>query len=89
MVERVGKNDLRISAHGYEELVADRIEVRDVLDGIGGAVLIREYRGYAKGPCVLVLQRDSKGRPVHFSPRPCLCTYPGHNVSKEAGAQQE
>ena len=65
IVGLVTKRDLRISVHGYEDLAADRIAVRDVLDGIEGAVLIREYLSYAKGLSILVLQRDSQGRPIH------------------------
>lgn len=60
---RVG--DVRISAHGYDELAEDDILAGEMIDGVEAAVLIEEYPTYAKGPCALVLQRDGRGCPVH------------------------
>ena len=61
----VYSEELRISEHGYDELVADRISVREIVEGVVDAVLVEEYPEYPKGPCVLVLQRDRSGQPVH------------------------
>lgn len=61
----IEQGDVRISAHGYEELAADAIATRDVVAGSKDAIIVEEYPEYAKGEAVLVLQYDSKGAPVH------------------------
>jgi hypothetical protein len=61
----VEQGEVRISDHGYDEMAADDVRVRDVIGSITDAVVVEEYSNYAKGPCVLVLQRDQRGKPVH------------------------
>jgi hypothetical protein len=61
----VRSGELRVSLHGFRELAADDILLSDVLDSIQHAVTIEEYPDFARGPSVLVLQRDGKGRPIH------------------------
>ncbi len=51
--------------HGYDEMVEDGLHAREVLAGIGGAVIVEDYPTYPKGPCVLVLQQDRTGLPIH------------------------
>lgn len=57
--------EVRLSEHGYDELVDDGITVRELLAGVADAVLVEDYPGFGKGPCALVLQRDHAGLPVH------------------------
>jgi hypothetical protein len=57
--------EIVVSNHGYDELAEDSLTVREVLSGVYDAVVVEEYPVYPKGPCVLVLQRDASGKPVH------------------------
>ena len=61
----VKAGEVRISEHGYDELAEDGLTVRESLAGLGNAVIVEEYLDYPKGPCILVLQRDHSGGPVH------------------------
>ena len=61
----VARGEVRVSFHGYEQLAADTIRVRDVVDGLRAAVVVEDYPDYPKGPCVLVLKQDRDGRPIH------------------------
>lgn len=60
----VARGEVRISLHGYEELAADGVRVRDVIAGVETAV-VEDYPSYPKGPCVLVLQHDRATQPIH------------------------
>lgn len=60
----VANGDVLVSLHGAEELEADGICTRDAVAGVAGAVVVDEYPGYVKGPCVLVLEYDQRG-PIH------------------------
>ena len=57
--------DVRISEHGYDELVEDGLTAREVLACVKEAVVVEEYLNYAKGPCVLLLQKDRAGKPIY------------------------
>jgi hypothetical protein len=61
----IAQNQIQISAHGYDESVEDNIIVRDVLEGVMEAILVEDYPDYARGPCVLVLQKDKQGKSIH------------------------
>lgn len=63
--ELVARREVRISEHGYDELAQDGILAREVVSGVQGAEALEDYPEYPKGPCVLVLQVDRSGLPVH------------------------
>ncbi len=56
---------MKISDHGYNEMSEDNILVRDVMAGVSEGVVVEDYPEYPRGPCVLVLQQDLQGKPVH------------------------
>lgn len=63
--ELVCRQEVLISEHGYDELAADDILSEEVLRGAVNGIVVEEYPDYHKGPCVLVLQRDRDGKPLH------------------------
>ena len=62
----VAAGERRYSAHAVRELAADGILVGPLVEAIDTAVVVEEYPDYHKGPCVLVLQFDEAGLPVHL-----------------------
>lgn len=65
IVDLVMRGEVRISEHGYDELSQDRLLAREVIAGVQNGQVVEDYPDYPKGPCVLVLQRDENGNPVH------------------------
>lgn len=61
----VQSGDVKISDHGYDELAADNIFVRDVMATVADAVVVEDYPNYPKGPSVLLLQKDRAGNAIH------------------------
>ena len=65
IMDLVERGEIAISDHGYDELAADDIFVRDIVEGVTDGVVVEDYPEYPKGPCVLVLQKDRDGEPIH------------------------
>jgi hypothetical protein len=65
VLDLIQQGEVRVSAHGYDELAEDDILVREVMAGVSGAVVVEDYPEYPKGSCVLVLQQDRRGEPIH------------------------
>ena len=63
--ELVRREEVRISDHGYDELAEDDILAIEVVEGTRLARVVEDYPNFPKGPCVLVLQQDGQGNPIH------------------------
>ena len=65
IVRLIGNRDIKISEHGYDELAAEGITVREVVGGSPGGIVLEEYPDFSKGPCVLTMLKDRDGHPIH------------------------
>ena len=65
ILELIKNKEIKISTHGYDEMVEDDIFLKDIVGTINDSTVIKEYPDYSKGPCVLVLQHDLKKQPFH------------------------
>ena len=63
--ELVVRGEVKISGHGYDELAEDGLFADEVVQAVANAVVVEDYPDFPKGPCVLVLQKNAAGEPVH------------------------
>jgi len=61
----ISLGEIIISDHGYDELAEDGILVKDIMNTVINGKVIEQYPEYHKGPCVLVLQKNKNGNPIH------------------------
>jgi hypothetical protein len=59
------RGEVLVSRHGSTRLADNVILPREMVDGLESAVVVEDYPQAQRGPSVLVLQQDSRGRPVH------------------------
>jgi len=62
----VSAGKCRVSDHGLKEMRDDGIDLSDVIAGLPQAVVVEDYPNFAKGPCVLCLELDRDGKPLHI-----------------------
>ena len=65
IVDLVPRGEIRISEHGYDEIAEEGLFVRDIVSDVSNGRLVEDYPDFPKGPCVLVLQKDCNGNPIH------------------------
>ena len=65
ILELIAKGDVRISNHGYDEMAEDGLLAREIIAGVKNGKVVEDYPAFPKGPCVLGLQQDSEGQPIH------------------------
>ena len=65
IIDLIQKDQVLVSSHGYDEMAEELIFVSEVVAGVSEAIVIEDYPSYSKGPCVLLLQKDTNGRPIH------------------------
>jgi hypothetical protein len=65
ILELIETSNVRVSDHGYDELANDGLLLEDILASVNSSVVVEDYPDYHKGSCVLVLQTDTHGSPIH------------------------
>ena len=59
IIELIEKGEVIISNHGYDELAEEGLMVKEIIASVMDGKIVEDYPEYPKGPCVLVVQRDT------------------------------
>ena len=65
IIELIEKGEVIISNHGYDELAEEGLMVKEIIARVMDGKVVEDYPEHPKGPCVLVLQKDREGNPIH------------------------
>ena len=65
IISLIERSEVIISNHGYDELAEDGLLVKEIIASVNNGKVVEDYPEYTKGPCVLVLQKDKEGNPMH------------------------
>ncbi len=65
IISLIEQSEVIISNHGYDELAEDGLLVKEIITSVNNGKVVEDYPEYPKGPCVLVLQKDKEGNPMH------------------------
>ncbi len=71
--EQVNNRSIRFTLHAHQKMVAEKINVADLLQALANAQLLEDYPEYERGPCCLVCGKTKTGRPIHVV---CTTTQP-------------
>jgi len=58
--------EIRVSEHGFDELLADDISINDIIKKVNSAKIVEFYPNYGKGKCILLLHFDQAKEPIHI-----------------------
>ena len=65
IISLIERSEVIISNHGYDELAEDGLLVKEIIASVNNGKVVEDYPEYPKGTCVLVLQKDKEGNPMH------------------------
>jgi len=56
---------IRVTQHAQQEMVEEEINIDEVLEAIGVAIVVENYPEHRRGPCCLLYGRTEAGRSLH------------------------
>jgi len=56
----ISEGSVRTSEHGYDELAADGLRARELIESVSAEEVIEDYPDYPKGPCVPLAPTNDK-----------------------------